>query len=73
MEIDIHVDENKVYEAMDRAMKMICDEWFDGDEAACEEWAGDRVTTGFYNFIEMLDEVCGIHIDLCPKKLLKNS
>ncbi len=73
MEIDIHVDENKVYEAMDKAMEMMRNEWFNGDEAAFEEWAGDCVCDGFFNFITMLNEVCGINIDCCPKKILKNS
>ncbi len=71
MEIDIHVDENKVYEAMDKTEQTICDEWFDGDRDAYEEWAGDRISDGFYNFIDMLNEVCGINIDLCSKDLLK--
>ena len=73
MEINIGVDENKVYEAMDKATKIICNDWFDGDESAYEEWAGDRVTDAFYNFIDMLNEVCGINIDPCPKNFLKNS
>ena len=73
MEIDIHVDENKVYEAMDKAMKTICDEWFHGDESACEEWAGDRVNDGFWNLIQTLGDICGITIDPCPKDILKNT
>ena len=73
MEIDIHVDENKVYEAMDNAEQTICDEWFDGDRDTYEEWAGDRVNDGFLNLIKTLGDICGITIDPCSENFLKNT
>lgn len=73
MELDIHVDENKVNEALDKAEQTICDEWFDGDRDAYEEWAGDRVSDGFWNLIQTLGDICGIAIDPCSKNILKNA
>ncbi len=73
MEIDIHVDENKVYEAMNKTEQTICDEWFDGDRDAYEEWAGDRISDGLWDLIQALGSICGITIDPCPKNLLKNT
>lgn len=70
MKMDLHIviENSKMFNAMEKVEESMCNEWFNGNKEAYQEWAGDRITDALWDFLQKLEEYCHIGIENCDDK-----